>query len=56
MKPNGDMCHFLVITEKSVSVNIDRSNVKNKKFDSSDSFDFSSLKDHIKTICKKTHT
>ena len=31
MKPNGDKCHLLVTTEKSVSVNIDRSNVTNKK-------------------------
>ena len=46
MKPNGDKCYPLVITEKSVSVNIDGSNVTNKKeqkllgikFDSSLSF------------------
>ena len=46
MKPNGDKCHFLVTTEKSVSINIDGSNVENKteqkllsiKFDSSLSF------------------
>ena len=31
MKPNGDKCHLLVTTEKSVSVNIDGSNVTNKK-------------------------
>ena len=31
MKPNGDKCHLLVTTEKSVSVNIDRSSVTNKK-------------------------
>ena len=30
MKPNGDKCHLLVTTEKSVSINIDRSNVKIK--------------------------
>ena len=30
MKPNGDKCH-LVTTEKSVSINIDGSNVTNKK-------------------------
>ena len=28
---NGDKCHLLVITEKSVSINIDGSNVANKK-------------------------
>ena len=46
MKPNGDKCHLLVTTEKPVSVNIDGSNVENKKeqkllsikFDSSLSF------------------
>ena len=31
MKPNGDECHLLVTTEKSVSVNTDGSNVTNKK-------------------------
>ena len=31
MKPNGDKCHFLVTTEKSVSINIDGSSVTNKK-------------------------
>ena len=31
MKPNGDKCHLLVTIEKSVSVNIDGSNVANKK-------------------------
>ena len=31
MKPNGDKCHLLVTTEKSVSINIDGSNVTNKK-------------------------
>ena len=31
MKPNGDKCHFLVTTEKSVSINIDGSNVANRK-------------------------
>ena len=56
MKPNGDKCHLLVMTEKSVSINIDRSNVRNKKeqkllsikFDSSLSF-----KGHITGLCKK---
>ena len=46
MKPKGDNCHLLVTTEKSVSINIDGSNVENKKekklldikFDSSLSF------------------
>ena len=31
MKPNGDKCHLLVTTEKSISINIDGSNVTNKK-------------------------
>ena len=31
MKPNGDKCHLLVTTEKSVSINIDGSNIENKK-------------------------
>ena len=31
MKPNGDKCHLLVTTEKSVSIDIGRSNVTNKK-------------------------
>ena len=31
MKPNGDKCHLLVRTEKSVSINIDGSNVTNEK-------------------------
>ena len=56
MKPNGDKRHLLVTTEKSVSINIDGSNVKNKKeqkllgikFDSSLSF-----KGHMTSLCKK---
>ena len=56
MKPNGDKYHLLVKTEKSVSINIDGSNVENKKeqkllgikFDSSLSF-----KGHITSLCKK---
>ena len=56
MKSNGDKCHFLVTTEKSVSVNTDASNVANKKkqkllgikFDSSLSFE-----GHITNLCKK---
>ena len=56
MKPNGDNCHLLATTEKSVSMNIDGSNVENKKeqkllgikFDSSLSF-----KGHITSTCKK---
>ena len=56
MKSNGDKCHLLVTTEKSVSINIDRSNVKNKKeqklldimFDSS-----LSLEGHITSLFKK---
>ena len=56
MKPNSDKCHLLVTTVKSVSINIDGSNVENEKkqkllgikFDSSLSF-----KDHITSLCKK---
>ena len=56
MKPNGEKCHLLVTTEKSVSSNIDGSNVTNKKeqkllgikFDSSLSFE-----GHITNLCKK---
>ena len=56
MKPNGDKCHLLVTTEKSVSINIDGSNVTNKKeqkllgmnFDSSLSFE-----GHITNLCRK---
>ena len=56
LKPNGDKCHLLVTTEKSISMNIDGSNIENKKeqkllgikFDSSLSF-----KGHITSICKK---
>ena len=56
MKPNGDKCHLLVRTEKSVSINIYRNNAANKKeqkprglkFDSSLSF-----KGHITRLCKK---
>ena len=56
MKPNGDKWHLLVTTEKSVSINIDGSNVTNKrehkligiKFDSSLSFE-----GHITNLCKK---
>ena len=59
MKPNGDMCHILVTTEKSVSISIDGSNVINKKeqkllgikFDSSLSFEC-----HITNLCKKAKT
>ena len=31
MKPNGDKCHLIVTTEKSISKESDRSKVKNKK-------------------------
>ena len=56
MKPNGDKCHFLVTTEKSVSINIDGSNVANRKeqkllgikFDSSLSFE-----NHPENLYKK---
>ena len=56
MKKNGGKSHFLVATEKSVSINIDGSNARNKKeqkllgvkFDSSLSF-----KGYISSLCKK---
>ena len=56
MKPIDGKCHLLVITEKSVSINIDGNNVKNKEeqkllginFDSSLSFE-----GHITSLCKK---
>ena len=56
MKPDGDRCHFLVTTEKSISINIDENKVKNKneqkligiKFDSSLSFE-----GQITSLCKK---
>ena len=56
MTPTDDKCHLLLTTEKSVSINIDRSNKENKKeqkllgvkFDSSISF-----KGHITSFCKK---
>ena len=56
MKPNGGKCHLLVTTELSFSINIDGSNLKNKKgqkllgikFDSSLSF-----KGHITNFCKR---
>ena len=56
MKPNGDKCHLVVTTEKSISINIGGSNVTNKKeqkllgikFDSSLSFE-----GHITSLCKK---
>ena len=56
MKPNGDKCHLLVAIEKSVSINIDGSNITNKKerkllgikFDSSLSFE-----GRITNLCKK---
>ena len=56
MKSNGDKCHLLFITEKSVRIYIYESNVTNKKeqkllgikFDSSLSFE-----GHILSLCKK---
>ena len=60
MKTNGGKSHFLVATEKSVSINIDGSNARIKKeqkllcikFDSK--FDSSlSFKGYISSLCKK---
>ena len=56
MKPNGDKCHLLVTTEKSVSINIDGSNVENKKEQKllGIKFDFSlSFKGPITSLCEK---
>ena len=56
MKPNSDKCHLLVTTEKSVSINIDGSNVENKKEQKllGIKFDLSlSFKGHITSLCKK---
>ena len=57
MKRNGDKCHLLVTTEKSVSTNIDGSNVTSKKEQKLlgiklDSFLF--FEDHITDICKNS--
>ena len=58
MKPNGDKYHLLVTIEQSVSINIDGSNVTNKKeqklfgikFDTSLSFE-----GRITNLCKKAN-
>ena len=54
MKPNGDKCHLLVTTEKSVSINTDGSNVTNRKeqrlLDSSLSFE-----NHLANLYKKAN-
>ena len=56
IKPDGDKCQLLATTEKSVGINIDGSNVTDKKeqkllgikFDSSLFFE-----GHITNLCKK---
>ena len=56
MKPNGDKCHLLVANEKSVNVNIDGSNITNKKEQKllGIKFDLSlSFEGHIKISVKK---
>ena len=56
MKPNSAKCHLLVTTEKSVSINIDRNNVTNKKEQKLLGIKFElslSFKDHITSLCKK---
>ena len=56
MKPNGDKCHLLVTTEKSVTINIDGSNVENKKEQKLLGIKFNlslSFKGHIISLCKK---
>ena len=56
MKANGAKCHLLVTTEKSVSINIDRNNVTNKKEQKLLGIKFElslSFKDHITSLCKK---
>ena len=55
MKPNVDKCNLLVTTEKSVSINIDGSNVKNKKEQKLLGIKFdSSFGGHITSLCKNT--
>ena len=57
MKPNGGECHLLVTTEKSVSINTEGSNVKNKKEQKTTRYKvwfISSLEGHIVSLCKKT--
>ena len=56
MKPNGDKCHLLVANEKSVNINIDGSNITNKKEQKllGIKFDLSlSFEGHIKIPVKK---
>ena len=56
MKPNGDKCHLLVANEKSVNINIDGSNITNKKEQKllGIKFDLSlSFEGHIKISVKK---
>ena len=56
IKPNGDKRHFLVTTEKSLSINTDRSNVTSKKGQKllGIKFDYSlSFEGHITSLCKK---
>ena len=56
MKLNGDKRHFLLTTEKLVSINIDENNVLSKKGPKllSIKFDLSlSFEGHITNLCKK---
>ena len=54
---HGDMCHLMVTTEKSVSINIDGNSAKNKKEQKLLGTKFNlppSFEGHITTLCKKS--
>ena len=56
MKPNGYKYHLLVTTEKSVSINIDGSNVtikKDQRLLDIKSYSSLSFEGHITNLCKK---
>ena len=56
MKPNGYKYHLLVTTEKSVSINIDGSNVtikKDQRLLGIKSYSSLSFEGHITNLCKK---
>ena len=54
---HGDMCHLMVTTEKSVSINTDGNSAKNKKEQKLLGTKFNlppSFEGHITTLCKKS--